>query len=310
MEEILLKVEEVNEIFDEYKLKERAQKVIRLQAGWENNNYKIETDGKPYFLKEMISKTKDELQLVLNVVEELVEKSFPTPKPYKTANNESYLLYKEKKIILFDFLDGKSPSKVTPKMTYQIGNALGILHTLPAMKGKKPDYIMNINKIPNFLTDNQKMIDQDLYQFIDELYHKIIKATSNQKLKVGIIHGDLFIDNTLFQDENLLAIIDFEDVTEMEVVLDISMTILGCCYLENDFQKDCFQSFIKGYESQREIPKEEKELLPIYILYSMLVILVWRFKKWNLDLKSEQKLKERYKIMKRAIEKFINEKWV
>jgi len=160
-----------------------------------------------------------------------------------------------------------------------------------------------------FLKEFGKNLEKDLYDFIEKLEEKIQNRINSKELKVGIIHGDLFIDNTIFDGENLLAIIDFEDVTETEVILDIAMTILGCCYEEDQFNEECYQSFLKGYEMKRKIPTEERELLPIYLLYAMLTVLIWRYKKWNLDSNSEERLKERYKIMKKAIDNF-NEKLI
>ena len=52
----------------------------------------------------------------------------------------------------------------------------------------------------------------------------------NASLPMGLLHGDLFLDNTLFDGDKMLAILDFEEGCYDTLLLDVGMTIIGCCY--------------------------------------------------------------------------------
>ncbi len=52
----------------------------------------------------------------------------------------------------------------------------------------------------------------------------------SQQLPKGILHSDIFPDNALFEGEDLVAIIDWEEICYGELLIDIAMTVVGCCY--------------------------------------------------------------------------------
>ena len=74
----------------------------------------------------MLYKPLEDIDLFLNVVNLLKKNNFPTSYPFQTKNGNYLLQYKEKNMILFEFLNGKSPEKMTEKMISQIGNSLGL----------------------------------------------------------------------------------------------------------------------------------------------------------------------------------------
>lgn len=298
-----LSVDEVNEIFTHYGINDKCINVIRIQAGWENNNYKIETTSKPLFLKEITMKKVEELERMLETLAKLEENKFPTPYPFKTLAGSSFLLWNEKKILVYSFVDGECPERMTPLMTKQVGEALAILHNLPKLESNIPNYTFHISNSRKFLNENESKIDKDFAAFLEKEISYIERNIEGKEFPVGIIHGDLFLDNTMFDGEKLVAIIDFEDITQLEVILDIGMTILGCCYDGDEINQKCVITFLEGYEVNRKITSIERENIYLYVRYAILGVLIWRYCKWNLDDESPNDLKSRYLIMKSALEK-------
>eukprot|EP01080_Neovahlkampfia_damariscottae_P004291 gene4291-7647_t len=302
--------QQVAEIFSEFSIDEEIQELKLIPAGWENHNYSVMTTKKLYFLKHMIYKPVEDINLFLNVVDQLKKYDFPTSYPFKTKNGQFLIQYKGMNMILFEFLNGKSPEKLSEKMISQIGHSLAILHSLPRMEQKFPHYQMGYESITSFMNDhhqNEKSPFAD-HEFVKFVSQKITEINRVKKLNLptGIIHGDLFIDNTIFKDEKLLGIIDFEDLSQMELIYDIAMTILGNCFNEFKIDLNLVKSFIDEYQKVRKLTQDEINSLPVCIRWTATSIGIWRFKKFNIT-DYDEKHKDRYVIMMKICENLNDE---
>jgi homoserine kinase type II len=172
----------------------------------------------------MLTKPEKEIILFVEIVNQLKKNNFPTSYPYETNSGNFLLKFKNKNILLFEFLDGKSPEKYTNKMISQVGNALAILHSLPKIGQEFPKYQMGFESVLNFLKEHENETspfhNHDFLKFVSHQFIEIQKI-QNLKLPQGITHGDLFSDNLIFKEEYLLGIIDFEDLTQMELIFDV-----------------------------------------------------------------------------------------
>lgn len=143
-----------------------------------------------------------------------------------------------------------------------------------------------------------------LYLYIERFLSKEVERLrpiiSNKDLPRGIIHGDIFADNTLFEGEKLVAIIDFEVFTFQSLVnekrkcvlvrnrmyvniidpllVDIAVTISGCCYPNNKLDKKLVDAFLNAYNSIRPLSDLEKKLLDDFVFYANLSVAFWRFR--------------------------------
>ena len=109
------------------------------------------------------------------------------------------------------------------------------------------------------------------------------------------------MDNLIFKDENLLGIIDFEDLSQMEVIYDVAMTILGNCFENYEINLKLVKYLIDEYQKVRKISENEINALPSCIRWAATSIGVWRFKKFNIT-DYDEKHKDRYVIMMKICE--------
>ena len=79
-----------------------------------------------------------------------------------------------------------------------------------------------------------------------------------EELPMGIVHGDCFPDNTIFNYNKLIAIIDFEEFAFDTLLFDLGMSINGFCFVDNMMQTDLMHELIKEYESIRKLNNKEK----------------------------------------------------
>src|ERR1700760_2350745 len=66
-------------------------------------------------------------------------------------------------------------------------------------------------------------------------------------------------------------------------VLDVAMTITGCCYEPDDtLDVALVTAFLKAYISQRPLTHDEQEILPRMLEYTCLAIAAWRWHQFNI----------------------------
>ncbi len=87
----------------------------------------------------------------------------------------------------------------------------------------------------------------------------------------GIIHGDLFIDNVLFDAppapvsvtgaEPLVALLDFEQASWGRFAYDLAVTLLAFAFGRDDFRADVVRALVDGYAGVRAPTAAERAAL-------------------------------------------------
>ena len=113
---------------------------------------------------------------------------------------------------------------------------------------------------PQIRVQDQVLLDQ-LFAIFSQV------QTEVGGLPQGLIHGDLFRDNTLFIDDQLSGILDFSECCLDDYLLDIAITLNDFCsdwpHVQLDQTK--YSAFLQGYQQIRPLTESEKIALPIYL---------------------------------------------
>ncbi|MBY0415742.1 MAG: phosphotransferase, partial [Bdellovibrionales bacterium] len=96
----------------------------------------------------------------------------------------------------------------------------------------------------------------------------------------GIIHGDLYYDNTLFDNNKISTVLDFEQAGIGEYILDLGISISGTCLEKGRVITPLVNSYLMGYESVKVMTSNEKEFLDQAIILGLLSISLWRIKRF------------------------------
>jgi homoserine kinase type II len=81
-------------------------------------------------------------------------------------------------------------------------------------------------------------------------------ARELRALPSGVIHGDLFRDNVLWQGGTIVALLDWESASHGTLVYDLAVTLLAwCCGDRLDWQ--LARAMVDGYRSVRELSANE-----------------------------------------------------
>lgn len=255
-----------------------------LSLGISNSNYKVESEEGTFLLKVSNDKGQEELQGEMDILLYLNRQKFPySLVPYKTNNNQSVYRYEEKFGVLFPFLDGipPGPSDFTCE---EIGRGLATLHTISRTEEIKnlrdhEKVGFGVHEIYDYA--HNSAAPEDFKDLFNLMFPHKLEWFREQKWERGIIHGDLYYDNTLFKSESLQALLDFEQGGRGEYLLDLGISISGTCLEKGRLHPNLIRSFLKGYEELRPLPKEEKLHLADTIALGLFSIALWRIKRFK-----------------------------
>jgi homoserine kinase type II len=80
-------------------------------------------------------------------------------------------------------------------------------------------------------------------------------------LPAGIVHGDLFRDNVLWRNGEIVALLDFESAFHGPLVYDLLVTLAAWCY-GDAFMLSRVRAMVEGYASVRPLSAAEVAAVP------------------------------------------------
>jgi homoserine kinase type II len=257
-------------------------KFEEIHGGFGNSNFKLTTADGLYLLKICDEKSLAELQMQIALLAHLRKHAYPTVYPILQKNGDALHIASNYNVMIYPFLDGGTPQP-SQHVSAQIGETLAKLHCISPL-AELPRFPMGITQITPFLgevKDTQFATHPFLIWLKSEL--EWIKLELDKSLPTGLLHGDLFLDNTLFDGDQMIAILDFEEGCRDTLMIDIGMTIIGCCYTaQHQLDVASVQGFLDAYNTVRPLMDEEWDSLDGYVHYAALAIAFWRFRQYNI----------------------------
>ena len=182
-------------------------------------------------------------------------KALPVPQPL------AYFTFKDREALLFPKLTGKHPNTPSGTQLHSIGRFLHQLHTtntdtltLPARYSHSMLY---------------RQIEQSHYPPLLHAYHTLALPELQENI---LIHGDLFRDNALFEEERLSGIIDWSDAALGDPLFDLAVVALDWCFTQNRLDTEKLSTLIHSYR-----PSLQQESLLPYIRYALLYYATTRY---------------------------------
>ncbi len=88
-------------------------------------------------------------------------------------------------------------------------------------------------------------------------------------LPAGVVHGDIFRDNVLFQEDALCGIIDFHQAAYGTWLFDLAVAANDwCCDVTGQLNRGKALALLKGYHSQRPLSRQEIWFFSAFRLYA------------------------------------------
>ena len=257
-------------------------KLEEVHGGFGNSNFKLTTTDGEFLLKVCDEKDPPELKMQISLLEHLHDHAYPTVYPILTKDQKPLTHETIGSVMLYPFLQGEQPQS-SPNTLAQLGEALAKLHRIPPIAGL-PRFAMGISQITPFFKE-VRGTQFATHPFVESLKSQLesMEPQLNVALPMGLLHGDLFLDNTLFDGDQMVAILDFEEGCYDTLLVDVGMTIVGCCYTsQHELNLTATHRFLDTYNAVRPLTENEWEHLDCFVHYAALSIAFWRFRQFNI----------------------------
>ena len=240
-----------------------------IQSGIENSNYFVQNnDGREFVLTLFEELNAEEAAFLAPLLQHLQQAGVSVAAPLTAGNGQCLLTLKGKPAQLARRIAGTHPQPVTVAQCTAMGKALATLHL--ALK-KHPLKRHNAHGLKWWQAEAKKArakmtaIEQLLLDTVLDDFEETIEDFDD--LPKGLIHGDLFRDNTLFDGDKLTAILDFSEAGKDYWLLDIAITVNDFCsdWPNVSLNTDLYHAFLAAYQQVRPLTDDEHEVLPTFL---------------------------------------------
>ncbi len=239
-----------------------------ISGGIENTNYFLDVTqdnlSKEYVLTIFERLEREQLPFYLNLMAHLSTHDIKVPTPYPNRDGVILQSLSSKPAVIVSKLEGSARLDPLPYHCSQVGEMLAKMH----VAGKSyPDIQENLRSLSWW-----KSATQEILPFIDGAKIDLLTSELNtqeqffnslafSKLPSGACHCDLFRDNVLFKDNEVLSgFFDFYFAGTDKWLFDIAVTANDWCInlKTGVFDQVRLQALLNSYEEVRPLTSDEK----------------------------------------------------
>ncbi len=247
----------------------KLQSYTGIAAGIENSNFFIDMqDGQRYVLTVFERLNAQELPYFMRLMKHLATHGLQSPDVM--VRKDGTLIFDLntedgiKQGCIVSCLSGETLDFLNETQLESSGKALATLHVAGSNFTEHRDNPTGFSWLEDTISEMQadvaKTYGQDAVDLLyDELAYQ--KQQQFEGLPSGVIHGDLFVDNILFQGNQVSGVIDFYYAHDAAYAMDIAIAINAQAIVLADDDKQRMVSFLEGYESKRALTADEKDAL-------------------------------------------------
>lgn len=240
-----------------------------IQGGIENSNYFVQLqDGRQLVLTIFEEIDSHEAGMLVPVLRHLTAAGIPVATPLASLHGQHILNLMQKPAQLAPRLAGSHPMQPTVAQAASMGTGLARLHL--ALHSYDLQRESNHGQAwwqqtADHMLANLPAQQRDLLQRVFSEFSTAQAAYPQRPC--GLIHGDLFRDNTLFTGDSLSGVLDFSELSSDELLLDIAICLNDFCSAWPDVALDSAkaQAFLQAYHQLRLLTVDEQQLLPVYL---------------------------------------------
>ena len=252
-------------------------KMEPLAGGWANSNYLlILDDGSKLVLKVWDERTPDEVELVIEHTCWLADHGVLTPAPLLLDGGGRMLIKDNLAWMLMPYVEGGWLPSDTSSL-YELGKAQAQLHGVPIHNSIPTTFSMGYKLWEKLVEDAHKDGSMTPFLHLLEKETRILKESIPMDLPCGIIHGDLYPDNVIGREGEVLALLDFEEICIESLAMDLVTTYVGFGWKDGLPVPELWDALLAGYESVRPLSESEHAALPDLHRFAVLAVAAWRY---------------------------------
>ena len=229
-----ISLDELNGLFTSYKF----TKIIPTTSGIIDTTYIVHTATTGYILKKYERDVSKVIESDIVLLRELKTLGFNTPKPID--KKESWHLYEK--------LEGEQPKNIKTYHILSLARFLSKFHQ-HTHKRSHPLNIIDKNEIESLLN----YVRSSFYAYSKKL-EPLVDYIPNSD---GVIHGDIFKDNTVFNEQKI-GVFDFIDSAHGDFALECGVALIGFDAGKSNY---FINLFLNTYNQHAPRKLSKKELL-------------------------------------------------
>jgi homoserine kinase type II len=246
--------------------------------GIENSNYFVRTlDGgrEREFVLTIMEQPSNAGGAYVPLLDLCVEAGLPVARILRNTAGDAMDSYEGKLIVLSLRLPGRHVYNPTLKQVAALGRFIGRFHRVTA-GWEHP--IPNYPRTSPWLTHHAELVrgylpyvSRDLLDSSVREVRHLLARNDTAALPRGVIHGDLFRDNVLFNEMGLTGVLDFHHAARGFLVYDLAVAANDWCTDSSGMlNADRVVALIKAYHAIRPLTSAEIWLFPVFALYGAL----------------------------------------
>lgn len=313
---------------------EPVESPIRLYGGYASSNFKVvgkrgrpdgDAEEKTWLLKiNYYGLSLEDADHQLFVMDHLRTSNFPTNYPRADPGGAFLVESGGRRAMLLDFILGGTPGQEVlagaeakaPRLLQELGATLARLHGVswpsePVLRDIRCGYpVCNTGDLLkgedlDKLEADERFAGHPFVAFARESL-PWFRELYERDVPWGFIHGDGFLDNTLYDagpegapECKLLALVDWEDSCVGPFVLDLAVSASACCFTaSNELLRQRLVDLVRGYEAARPLLPEERGALLDYMAAGALACAFYRFCEFNVrQSDADPQARDSYRLM-------------
>ncbi|HET9652497.1 MAG TPA: homoserine kinase [Usitatibacter sp.] len=236
-----------------------------IAQGVENTNYFLNTTTGKYVLTLFEHIPREDLPFYVGLMDHLAHHEVTCPAPMRMDSGEMLGELNGKPAVIVTKLPGKPRTKPTIDDCRNVGRILGQIH----VAGVEYD-----SSLDNWRgREWRESFAQKVAPLVSRAENALIEAENQYQamyddhvMPVGIIHGDLFHDNVLWDDRGNGGVIDFYFACDDVLLYDVAIAVNDWCVnADATLDHERAHAFLRGYHERRPLEALERELWPVML---------------------------------------------
>jgi len=233
-----------------------------IAQGVENTNYFLTTTANEYVLTLFEHIPRGDIPFYVGLMDHLAHQEVRCPAPVRRDDGEMIVEVAGKPAVIVTRLPGAPRPRPDAHDCRKAGAILGAIHVAavsydaglenPRGRAWRESFAERLR--PRIPAADARLIDEEnRYQGMHD----------DSVLPQGIIHGDYFHDNVLWDDEGEGGVIDFYFACDDALVYDVAIAVNDWCVTpEAEIDPERMRAFLAGYEHARPLEQFERSLWP------------------------------------------------
>ncbi len=247
--------------------------------GIENTNYFLRTvrDGREHdYVLTILEQPSNAGGAYVPLLDRCVAAGLPVAAVVRNTRGEAFESYDSKSVLLSQRLPGRHVYNPTHQQICALGRFAARLHRATlAWDFPVPPYPRAGDWLDKAVAATRGHLDYEAANLLADTVTAVaslLQRDDVQRLPAGLIHGDLFRDNVLFNARGLTGVLDFHHAARGYLIYDLAVAANDWCTdAAGLLDPDMTTSLLLAYHRVRPLDPAELRFFPAFLLYAGVV---------------------------------------